>query len=1052
MNTNKLFFFFCFVLLKAVQVAAQEGLTVPSRMRFADVELTIEPRTRDKIQQRVNQIAGNWTLYKELSERVKLYAPLITQVLREEGCPEDLQFMAMQLSGLTADATSPLKAGSTGFWMMSADIAKENGLQVDNTIDERKNIINSTRAFARAIQKSNYSLRNWVYATIAYQIGLSNAFSMIDRSRIGMSQLTIDEKTHESVIDLLSYTSVFRNQQNVADSPIQLLVYNETKGKSLDAIAMAAGVPTEQLRYYNSWLNAFTIPRNLPVYLPVPNERVASVSAALRLNTNQGFVSTASRMSGAEMPANNNPYPIISNRIDRRIGNKDFTFATINGISGMVAADGQSIDDLATAAGISKNKLIKFNDLKDRNAVLGVGQVLYLKPKKTKGPVKDHLTLPNESFWSVSQTYGITLNSLLKLNRIAKNEALQPGRVLLLQERRTKNSQPEYRELPPIHPSVIQNAPELQLDHTMTATDPNFNAIISGVHIVQPGESFYDIAKKYNVTITELRRWNGITDFTVTPGMELKIRGESLLPSSAVDTTTFIAGTVLTDSSLLPPPASDIDISATNDTIKAQPTHTVKAGENLYTIAMQYGLTTSNLRAWNNLPINAIIKPGDVLKLYDPLKVIVAGGAQQLGIVSGETQVVKHTVQRGETLTKIAAKYKTTVANIRAWNNLQTDAIAINQELIVSGPPIVVNAATPNTGTTIVHVMPSGKTSTSNPNQGNLHQIRFGESVEDIVKLYGINADDFYRWNNLPSGSTTFPKGMTSVYIADPALANSSSYNVTPQPYTKSVATGNTTNTNQPVITGNTGLATGTTPTQQAAATTPTPTYTVAAGETLFSISRKFHIPVSDLMRWNNMDMTTKLQLGQTILLQAPGSNVSVGTEGGIMLSNLSEPTGTIMRGSANVQASSTNPLSVEEARIYMSVPGDNIYDLANRFGIRLSNFKKWNNIPAGVFTLPVGTPIALNEAAATQVATMKAQAQHSAKGVIAQTVRPVLSQQTAKPSTTNKSSVIYHVVNKGETLFGIAKKYRVKVEQIKTWNKLQTDRVNAGTRLIISQ
>lgn len=1053
MNMNKLFFLFCFVFLYAVQAMAQEGLTVPSQMRFADIELTIEPRTRDRIQQRVNQIAGNWTLYKDLSERSQLYSPLITQTLREESCPEDLQYMAFQLSGLAADATSPRQTGATGFWLMPADIAKENGLQVDNTIDERKSILTATRAFARAMHKNNYSMRNWVYASIAYQMGLANAFSVIDRSRIGMTQLSIDEKTPESIIEMLAYTSVFRNQQNVASSPIQLLVYNETQGKTLDAIAKAANLPVEQVRYYNSWLTSGNISRNMPVYLPVPNDRVSAVSMALQIsNPNQSFVATATRFSDTGTAANTNPYPIITNRIDRRIGNKDFTFATINGISGMIAADGQSIEELAAAAGINKNKMIKLNDFSDKSAVLGAGQVLYLKAKTGKGPVKDHLALPNESFWSISQNYGMTLSSLLKLNRIDKNETLQPGRVLVLQERRAKNMPPEYRELPAINPTIIQNAPDLQLDNTMTA-DPNASAKVTGIHMVQAGESIYEIAAKYSVTITDLRRWNGITGFTLTPGMELKIRGESL-PVLGADTTSYniAAGNISVDSSLSAPPSSDIDVLKTATT-QAQPTHTVKQGDNLYSIASQYSITTSNLRAWNNLSASAIIKPGDILKLYDPSAAIIAGGAQQLNVVSGNNaQISKHIVQRGETLTKIASKYNTTVPNLRAWNNLQTDAIAINQELIVSGTPTAVNAATPNAGTTVINVMPTGvtPTTTAATNQG-VHQITFGQSVEDVVRMYNLNADDFYRWNSMTPGSTTFAMGTTTVYVADPALVNSGAFNVTPQPYTNPTVSGGNTII-QPTVTS-TSVVTGNTPVQNVTTVTAA-THKVEAGETLSSISRKYNIVMGDLMRWNNMDMSTKLQLGQNILLQAPGSTVSVaGTESGTMLSNISEPTGMAMRGNTNVQASSANPaVSAEEARVYTSIPGDNIYDLANRFGARLSDFKKWNNIPAGVFTLPVGTPIAINEAAASQVAAMKAQAvqpKAAVKGVIAETARPTTGKEVG---TTAKGSIVYHVVNKGETLFSIAQKYKVKVDQIKNWNKLKNDRVNAGSRIIVSQ
>ncbi|MCS7018112.1 MAG: LysM peptidoglycan-binding domain-containing protein [Cytophagales bacterium] len=1057
---NKLFFSLCLVLLNTIQAIAQEGQTVPSQMRFADLELSIEPRTRDRIQQRVNQIVGNWTMYKELSERSQIYAPLIIQVLREEGCPEDLQYVAMQRSGLIVDYTTPRYPGATGIWLMTADIAKTQGLQVDNAIDERKSIIAATRAFARTVQQYNYSLKNWIYTCTAYDIGFSEAFKnneFVDRSRIGMSQLMISERAPESIIDLLAYTFVFRNQQNLPPATIQLLVYQETKGKSLDAIARATDLPLEQVRYYNSWLLGSSIPsnRNFPVYLPVPHERVAAVSKALKLeNPNQGFAATASRGS-----TTHNSYPVVTNRIDRRIGNKDFTFATINGIPGMIAADGQSIDELAAAAGISKKRFIKLNDLNHPTAVLGAGQVLYLKAKPAKGPVKEHVAQPGETFWSVAQTYGIALNSLLKNNRIEKNETLQPGRVLLLQERRAKNVSPEYRELPPAIPTeIVQNTPQLQIDNTPDS-DPNANALVTGIHIVQPNESLYDIAQKYQVTITDLRRWNGIPGFTVSAGTELKIRGEASSTTVAVDTTrTTIAGTdqptIKTDTSASAmPPTQDIDVlPATNNL----PTHTVKPGDNIYSIALQYKIPLADLRKWNNLQSTNTIKVGDVLKLYDPQAQhsVLAGESNKLIVVGNTTNATPtiHKVQRGETLFSISKKYNVSIDNLRAWNNLRSDALAINQQLVVSNPEgsnnQTVNTVA-NTNVTNVNILP--REGVPAAKSSNLHQVRFGESVEDVVRLYSIDINDFYRWNNLPPGTTALMAG-SQVYIADPATADSNAVNVTPQPYTNPAMSNSNAHTSANTV-ATAPPTTDAANQNTAVATTKSSTYQVQAGETLWSISRKLNISFTDLLAWNNMDMNTKLQLGQIIRIQPPTESLTTGIQGaGTMLSNLTEPVAGNMRGEAGLSIISANPTPAakEEARIYITVPGDNIYDLANRFGVRLSEFRKWNNIPPGTFSLPAGTPVAINEAASGQVAAMKAQSAKpntaNNKGFVAETAR-------ANPSTkVPQGSVVYHVVSKGETLFSIAKKYNVKVAQIKAWNKLKNDRVNAGARIIVSQ
>ncbi|MCS6969123.1 MAG: LysM peptidoglycan-binding domain-containing protein [Cytophagales bacterium] len=1053
MNTPGLFFLFSSMLMAALPVQAQE-LAVPLQMRFAEVELSIDPAARNKIQNRANSIMSNWNYYRELSERFQIYAPIIKSVLKEENCPEDLQYMALQLSGLMADAISPRMASAKGFWLLPLEVAREQGLTVDNNLDERKSILPATRAFARAMQKNNYSLRNWFYAALAYQVGLSNALAMIDRSRIGLKQIEVTTNTPDMLIDLLAYTHVFRNPPSgVVKPPVQLLIYTETQGKTLEAIAKATDLPLEQLRYYNSWLLAKHVPqkRNLPVYLPVTPDQVEKISTVLKI-TPQGKNAVA---RGEIIPVTENPYPVITNRNQQQIGDKYFTFATINGIPGIIAADGQTIDDLAGAAKMSKNRLLKLNDLSDPNARLQAGEVFYVKPKRNKGPIKEHVVQPGESLQSIAQMYAMTLKSLQRLNRLPADEVLKPGRVLALQERVPKNTPPEYRYPP--HTPPIADMP----DDTPSTFDPNAQAKEKGVHIVQPGESIYDIAQKYGVTITELRHWNGLTGFNVTAGMELKIKGEPLpkddTPPLAKDT----AATSTPQSSeiAMQPPAKDIDVKP-DSTQKQQLTHTVQPGDNIYSIALQYGIKLEDLRRWNNLQISSIIKPGDVLKLYDPNlatntgeTTVVATAPQQIIVVQESNTVTKHKVQRGENLTRIAQKYGVTVSNLRAWNNLKTDALAIGQELIVSNPTAqkTAPASTPS-GTTFVNVMPQSGQSATNSNVG-VHRVVFGESVEDIIRRYQIDINDFYRWNNLPVGTTALVAG-TNVYVADPATVGKNEVTVVPQPIPPTTQPPTTSISAQP--------SSGSNQTHQSNLASNSETYTVQAGETLFSIARKYNIPISDLMRWNGMDMNTRLQVNQVIRIQPPktaqasstnGNDADNTNKGSSMLSNLSP----LPKSGEEIQATAAKlSTEQEEARVYTTVPGDNIYDLANRFGIRLSDFRRWNNIPAGTFTLPPGMPIALNEAAAAQVAAMKAKAQLPTSSPQSQSIvtqSPRLGKSHTKTTSTAPSvSVIYHIVSKGETLYSIAKKYKVQVSQLKAWNKLSSDRINAGERIIVRQ
>ena len=95
-------------------------------------------------------------------------------------------------------------------------------------------------------------------------------------------------------------------------------------------------------------------------------------------------------------------------------------------------------------------------------------------------------------------------------------------------------------------------------------------------------------------------------------------------------------------------------------------TITVKSGDTLWDIARRYGTTTSSLRRLNGLGRSSRIYPGQMLK--------VSG--------SGGPEYVTHKVRRGESLSRIAKKYRTSISKILANNYLDDpDNIRVGQEL-----------------------------------------------------------------------------------------------------------------------------------------------------------------------------------------------------------------------------------------------------------------------------------------------------------------------------------------------------------------------------------
>lgn len=109
--------------------------------------------------------------------------------------------------------------------------------------------------------------------------------------------------------------------------------------------------------------------------------------------------------------------------------------------------------------------------------------------------------------------------------------------------------------------------------------------------------------------------------------------------------------------------------------------HRVRKGETLVTIADKYKTTPAAIRALNKLPPRHSLKVGQ--RLAVPVQ-----GARMAAVLTGALQKtdspVKHTVKKGETLTFLARKYETTVAEIKTGNQLKANTLRSGQVLLIA--------------------------------------------------------------------------------------------------------------------------------------------------------------------------------------------------------------------------------------------------------------------------------------------------------------------------------------------------------------------------------
>lgn len=201
--------------------------------------------------------------------------------------------------------------------------------------------------------------------------------------------------------------------------------------------------------------------------------------------------------------------------------------------------------------------------------------------------------------------------------------------------------------------------------------------------------------------------------------------------------------------------------------------------------------------------------------------------------------------------------------------------------------------------------------------------------------------------------------------------------------------------------------------------------HVVKKGETISSIAKRYGLPKSILAEANNLMINSKLRAGKNLII--PGSpkfssKTIVMTE---------EDTKPIKRKKNKI---STN----DKVRItYTIQPGETLSEISERFKVRISDIRNWNDIPYGKKIKAYSTlEIYVSPGIASEYK-------------LVNETRTESNTQSRK-TRVNQSYWKTHKVKEGESLYLIAKKYGVTSQDIKYWNGLKTNKIVAGQEIEI--
>lgn len=146
-------------------------------------------------------------------DRLPMYEDEILSILKDEAVPQELIYVAFVESRFNPEAVSP--SGAMGMWQLMDETARQLGLTVTKTHDQRKNVRDSTRAAAKYLKMLYAKFNDWYFALAAYNAGPSTVSKIIETYRLKnywdmcLPDVPIKDETKRYVAQFLASLLIF---------------------------------------------------------------------------------------------------------------------------------------------------------------------------------------------------------------------------------------------------------------------------------------------------------------------------------------------------------------------------------------------------------------------------------------------------------------------------------------------------------------------------------------------------------------------------------------------------------------------------------------------------------------------------------------------------------------------------------------------------------------------------------------------------------------------------------------------------------------------------
>ncbi len=561
--------------------------------------------------------AGKSAYFKRTMDRGRKYLFHIMNEVERRGMPTEIAFLPVVESAFVPGAQSHV--GASGLWQFMPATGRQYGLEQTWWYDGRRDVTESTRAALDYLQNLYTMFGDWSLALAAYNWGEGNLSRAIAKVRARgevetYENIQMPAETRNYVPKLLAVRNIMLEPEKFGlkldpfpNKPTFVATSNG-RHMNIDIAAKLAEIPVAEFKELNP---AF----NLPVYAHKPGRQMLLPATKLhKFETNLAKWDKPLLTWQVFVPESDTTTGELASQFDMNPNE----LITANNLKGSTLPAGRPV--LVALRNDRPAPALENTDIPAQPAESAtlVAFAANAGPMDTPKPVAEPAKPAPQQ--DTIKTAEAPLRTLQKAEparsdinpvRSERPEAA-PVRVATRTEPATVASRSEPRFEPIraelVKPEVVKVVAKADTTGSLGDNIPvsNPDKVVSAsasLHTVAPGDTLYNISRRYSMSVADLRNLNSLQDDTVKLGQVLKVIGTS---STAVASAT--------DSSALRPASYSRPAPAS---AAVAVDYIVQRGDTVFSIARKFGVAHTDILRWNNPEQLANLQPGQKVRVQN---------------------------------------------------------------------------------------------------------------------------------------------------------------------------------------------------------------------------------------------------------------------------------------------------------------------------------------------------------------------------------------------------------------------------------------------------